>query len=225
MRPPLLILTGAILLAIPGCAPNDPPPEALAAPGPLPFDPTEQHTLAEWWTDGEQLLQLGPNGVFARHDGLDRYHAPAERGRWSRQSYAALWLEPYTRKGDPRRRLSITKIDGHIRLDPGAGAAPMWALPGPPESMEDRLLGRWAGPAGRLRLDSTLRYELRLPADRPAQAAEVSGYTGTWRVAEDILWLRPDSPLAAPMQFDILSGAGEIVLAATGGRLFRDGGK
>ncbi len=224
MRPTLL-LCGAILLTGPGCASSNPEPVALASADPLPFDPTEEHALSEWWTDGRQLLRLAPDGVYRLYDGLDRYHKPVERGRWSRHSYAALWLEPYTRQVEPRRRVSIAKIDGQLRLELDRNSLPLWSLSGPPESIEDRLLGRWSGTAGRLRLDPSLRYELRLPPEGPAATAEVVGYTGSWRVAEDILWLRPDSPLASEMRLDILSGAGEIVLTARGGRLLRDGGE
>src|SRR5262245_56712962 len=108
---PLAIAAASLLgaAALSGCAASDTKQDTVATPGPLPFDPTERTTLAEWWTDGRQLLRLEPGGEFARYDSLDRYHAPAEHGRWWRQSYAALWLEPYAKSREPRQRVTIAK--------------------------------------------------------------------------------------------------------------------
>lgn len=219
----LLVLVEMAALLAAGCAPTGPGQEAIEEPKPLPFDPTEQYTLARWWTDGRGLLDLAPDGAFTRYDSMDRYHEPIERGRWWQQSYAALWLEPYAELQSPRRRVSIIKIDGQIRLECGA-TVPLWSLPGAPEAIEDRLLGSWSGEPGRLRLLGNMRYDLRVrPQDGPPAAAAIAGHSGTWRVVGEVLTLRPDSPAAAPMELEVWQGAGEIILASSAGRLLRDG--
>src|SRR5687767_11356489 len=104
---------------------------------PLEFDPTEQFELSRWWSNGKQLLRLESNASYALYPDQNRYRLPLERGRWSQQSYAVLWLEPYTQRELVRQRVGITKIDKKFALVVPK-YKPMFAIKSPPEVTEDR---------------------------------------------------------------------------------------
>ena len=144
---------------------------------PLAFDPTEQHELASWWTNGDQLLNLDASGSYKLYEGTNRFHRPAERGRWWQQSYATLWLEPYHERSRESARIAIRKVAGHLVLDVRDLKA-MSQLPAPPVVMEDRLTGDWAGAAGELVLAGDLRTALYPLAKRPKVVSFVAGLGG-----------------------------------------------
>ncbi len=59
------------------------------------LDRAEPAPLPEWWSNGDQLLHLKPNGAYRLYYGADRRHAPVERGRWLQQSSATIAITPY----------------------------------------------------------------------------------------------------------------------------------
>lgn len=155
---------------------------------PLEFDPTEQYVLAQWWTNGSQLLRLDDTAHYVLYSTTNRYGAVIERGRWSPHSYAAMWLEPYNERGAQRRRVRITKIDGELAVIV-PDYEPMYALDQPPVVLEDRLLGQWEGPWGSLRLDGDLRYTLVFTTGDEATLSAVIRQHGSWRVADGYVLL------------------------------------
>lgn len=50
---------------------------------PLVLDPTEEVELAEWYTNGRELLHLYADGRYALHGTMNRYESAKERGRWA----------------------------------------------------------------------------------------------------------------------------------------------
>jgi hypothetical protein len=219
MRRAVIVLALALVAAA-GCSSAN--KGARAAPPLLPLDPTEQQDLAEWWSDGKRLLYLDPSGTYRLFPGNDRYHDPVERGRWWRQSYAALWLEPYEPMGKRSTRIAITKDEENkLVLDvPAVGSlAPLAA---PPAVIEDRLIGDWSGDAGDLRLGRDLRY--RLSPRVAASAASLAGQQGAWAVEDDALLLQPDSAALAPTLIRIRQQGDAIVLESPSGALTRSAG-
>src|SRR5262245_35418629 len=114
---------------------------------PLELDPTEHYELSRWWYNGDELLRLDDNAGYVLFDQGNRYHTPLERGRWSQQNYASLWLEPYSRLRPERKRVEIAKLDGKLALNLPK-LKPMFAIDRPPAVLEDRLIGGWAGQLG-----------------------------------------------------------------------------
>ena len=184
-----------VLIAIlgPGCA-SDKKQEQdpLTLSTPLPLDPTDTYEIAEWWTNGKQLLQLSETGVYRLHDGINRYRMPIERGRWSRRNYAALWIEPYAELPRDPTRISIRRVGDALELDM-RNLQPMTALEGPPDVIEDHLIGGWSGDIGSLVLGSDLRYSFSRNEKRSSGPARLASEEGGWKVQDDFLVLRPDS--------------------------------
>jgi len=184
-----------VLIAIlgPGCA-SDKKQEQdpLTLSTPLPLDPTDTYEIAEWWTNGKQLLQLSETGVYRLHDGINRYRMPIERGRWSRRNYAALWIEPYAELPRDPTRISIRRVGDALELDM-RNLQPMTALEGPPDVIEDHLIGGWSGDIGSLVLGSDLRYSFSRNEKRTSGPARLASEEGGWKVQDDFLVLRPDS--------------------------------
>lgn len=133
----MVLSVACVALALAGCKSKQEKREEaeLLISTPLEFDPTEHHELARWWSNGAQHLRLDETASYALFDVANAYQAPIERGRWSRTSYAALWLEPYTTREPEPRRVSITKLEGRLALIP-PGLKPMVALDGPPASLQ-----------------------------------------------------------------------------------------
>ena len=125
----LLFSVPALLLLL-GCVTTEDlmPPVVIATP--LDPDPTDQIELAEWWTNGRQMIQLEEAGTYAQFNSTNRYREPAEHGKWWQQSYAVLWLEPYRERRPEVRRVGITKIDGKLAL-PGADRRYTFSPPAP----------------------------------------------------------------------------------------------
>jgi hypothetical protein len=219
MRPVLLALALALAI-VPGCS-SSKKQAALASQSLLPLDPTEPQELAEWWSDGKRLLFMDPSGTYRLFEGTDRYQEPVERGRWWQQSYASLWLEPYERMGQRSRRVVIRKNGDTLALDvPAVGS--LAPLSGPPEVIEDRLIGQWTGASGELRLGQDLRYRLS-PRAAGAPAALASQH-GAWSVAEGELLLQPDSAGLSPTLIHIRQQDETIILESPSGSLTRSAG-
>ncbi len=189
------VLLLAVLIAIvgAGCASaKKEKQDPLAVSTPLPLDPTDTYEIAEWWTNGKQLLQLTETGVYRLHDGINRYHMPIERGRWSRRNYAALWIEPYAELPSEPARISIRRVGDELELDVRS-LQPMTALETPPDVIEDHLIGGWSGDIGSLVLGADLRYSFSRTETRSSGPAELASEEGGWQVQDDFLVLRPDS--------------------------------
>ena len=192
--------------------------EPFSVSQPLDFDPTEQYELAAWWSNGEQLVFLGKGGFYEIYEGNNRYRAPVERGKWWQHSYAALRLEPYQELDADDTRVRISKVEGELVITV-RGGRPMSPLDGPPQVVEDRLIGMWQGALGRLRLDPDLRYMLSTPPDPQPRPAALAGHHGSWRVEGEALVLQPDSPSTPPLELAIRRRNETIVLQSVEGVL------
>ena len=205
-----------------GCKSKKERHEEMMIQTPLALDPTENIELSRWWTTGHELLLLETDGAYTILQGPGRTSAELERGRWSQQNYATLWLEPYSAQTSDRTRVHIAKRgSGLVLLVPRY--EDFTPISSPPVTMEDRVVGRWLGSIGELRLMANHRYEL-VPADRPgAAAAPAPGalppviQRGTWSVAGDELSLQQDKSSALPMNMKIVVDDQHVVLNALGG--------
>jgi len=189
----MLIVLPMAIMAI-GCASGDKKhgQDPVAISTPLPLDPTESYELAEWWTNGKQLLQLTEIGVYRLYAGINHYHRPMERGQWFKRNYAALWIEPYAELPREPARVSIRKVGGELQLDV-RNLQPMSAIDGPPDVIEDHLIGGWTGDIGSLLLEANLRYILHRREVRTSGPASLASEEGGWKVQDDFLILEPDS--------------------------------
>ena len=214
-----LLLTVPALLLLLGCVTTEDlmPPVVIATP--LDPDPTDRIELAEWWTNGRQMIQLKEVGTYARFNSTNRYREPAEHGKWWQQSYAVLWLEPYRERREVRR-VGITKINGKLALTVGK-LEPMHPLEGPPPVPEDGLVGRWQGRFGTLRLGADRRYAFSPPAPLPDRPASLAGHTGIWRLIDGTVLLQPDAPNIQPIRLRTRRDADDLVLATAVGPLRR----
>lgn len=195
--------------------------EQVVISPPLEHDPTERLQLAEWWSSGTRLLRLGESAAYALFEGNNRYAQPIERGRWSQQSYALLWLEPYnTRKVEPRR-VSITKIGGRLALVLPGSEGPMFALKQPPAVLEDRVVGAWEGPLGALHLMDNLRYALSPTNDKPVAGSPqiYAMRKGSWRLADKQLVLVSDIPGVEPLRLPLTVTDKDVTINSPGGAM------
>ncbi len=210
-----------VLIAIlgPGCA-SDKKQEQdpLTLSTPLPLDPTDTYEIAEWWTNGKQLLQLSETGLYRLHDGINRYRMPIERGRWSRRNYAALWIEPYAELPSEPARISIRRVGGKLELDV-RGLQPMTSLEMPPDVIEDHLIGGWSGDIGSLVLGGDLRYSFSRSQRRSSGPAELASEEGGWQVKDDFLVLQPDSRGIRPTVVRVHVNEDGMFLETSDGRL------
>lgn len=214
---------GFVVVLVPllaGCTSTEQQEAQPVVAVPLELDPTDQYELASWWANGEQLLYLAESGFYALYEGTNRYRTPVERGKWWQLSYAALSLEPYAELRQPPTRVAIRKIAGERTLKVHE-LRPMLALDGPPQVLEDRLIGRWSGGLGTLRLDRDTRYVFSPRRALEGAAARLAAHRGTWRVAGDALRLQPDSPSMEPIELAVQDGDEAIVLTSPDGELRR----
>lgn len=176
------------------------------APGsvnnPLPFDPTERITLGEWWFNGERLLHLRPDNVYALYPGENRYHAPEERGQWSHDSYAALFLNPYELRHGGRERVLVDRRDNEIILE-RRGMPIFRAIKSPPTVVEDFLIGTWNAGESTLELLSSGRYRMRRVATG-AGPAHIAGHEGAWRLNNEQLTLQPNATGLPVVRFNLV---------------------
>lgn len=189
---------------------------------PLEFDPTEKYELSRWWSNGHELLRLDDNAAYAVYPEMNRYARPLERGRWSQQSYAVLWLEPYTKIRPEPKRVSIGKLDGKIALQLPK-LEPMFPIAKPPSVVEDRLIGTWDGVGlGELELRSDMRYTLS-SADgaSPLQGmpAVRGGQSGRWSVSNHELILSPDAPDVQPLRLQLNVTDKDATIEGPGGAM------
>ena len=188
-----LLTAVVIALTAAGCASDKKEKQdPLAVSTPLPLDPTDSYEIAEWWTNGKQLLHLTETGVYRLYAGINRYHMPVERGRWSRRNYAALWFEPYAELPTGPARVPIRKVGDELEPDVRK-IQPMLALDGPPDVVEDQLIGDWTGDIGSLVLGADLRYSFARNNTRSSGSVTLASEEGGWQVQDDFLVLQPDS--------------------------------
>lgn len=211
------LIVAAVSIALSsGCSPD--PEEAeldriWAGEGdtPLALDPTDRYELDPWWTDGAQLLHLRRDRSYRLYEDRNHYGPALESGRWSHDSYAVLWLEPYTVGSPERRRVGISRSAGRIVLKIGDGA-PMIGSQRPPAVLEDRLIGTWKGPGGTLVISADGTYVLSPDEEGPV------GHAGAWRVEGDMLVIEPRSPGIGPLSLDIVVAEDGVGLDAAEGR-------
>ncbi|MHC4416885.1 MAG: hypothetical protein ACYS0G_16585 [Planctomycetota bacterium] len=219
MRVPIIVVCLIPLLAT-GCGSKKQQASEPVVSVPLELDPTEDYELPAWWTNDEQLLHLDEAGRYALYDGLNRYHEPAERGQWWKHSYAAIRLEPYAALSREATRGTISRIDQALRLSL-PGLEPMMGLEGPPPVVEDRLVGLWTAEFGTLRLRVDGRYVYSAIPARTRPPATMAGHGGAWRVEDDTIVLRPDSPRMEPVLVRIRETDDAIFLESRDGQLTR----
>ncbi len=184
-----------MLTTLSGCKSEDEKKEEAAwrMDTPLPHDPMDKDVLAQWWSNGKQLLRLQNDHYYALYDNNNRYTRPRERGRWDQDGYALLWLDPYNTAQADSTRVSITKIDGKLaillpKLDP------MFALKGPPPTREDQLVGVWQGPMGSLRLNTDMTYSLEPATGATLAGRPLAGHNGRWKFTGGEVVLAPATP-------------------------------
>lgn len=213
-----VLIACAVLLAFAGCDSKKKRHEEMMLQTPLPLDPTEHHDFDGWWSNGQQLLRLDVDAGYELFATTNQYGQPIQRGRWSQQNYATLWLEPYSELTSNRVRLTVTKDDGVINISLPGGGAPLAKISAPPPVLEDRLIGRWIGPAGDLNLTSTMRYTLA-PAENVANgepAGVTVGHRGTWALANDDLILQPDTGAVQAMRWKVVTDDKHVLINAPG---------
>ncbi len=214
-------LLSAVLIAIvgAGCASDKKDKQdPLAVSTPLPLDPTNTYEIAEWWTNGKQLLQLTETGVYRLYEGINRYRMPIERGQWSRRNYAALWIEPYAELPREPARIPIRLVGDELALEVRT-LQPMTALEMPPDVIEDHLIGGWSGDIGSLVLGGDLRYSFSRNETRSSGPAELASEEGGWQVRDDFLVLRPDSSGIRPTVVRVHVNDDGMFLETQDGRL------
>lgn len=200
----VFIFVALMLVLMQACASSTKDDEARFVPdNPLEFDPTEAYDMPRWWTNGENLIELRPNGSYAVYATTNRYDPPIEFGRWERDFYAAVWLEPYTVRGGKPERVEIGKISENVYALKAQRLKPFVSITEPPHVLEDRLMGTWRSEDGELVLRSSLRYQFTL-SDRLAQrSAGVTSHQGVWGIDAVDLELIPDSPTMQPERYEI----------------------
>ncbi len=162
-----------------GCASSE-DNEPLIISGPLPLDPTQVVPIAPWWSDGLRLLHLEPTGVYALFEGTNQYQPPLQRGRWVKETYAAIWLEPYDTPDPQRIRVTIARLDGRLALTV-PNVPTMFPLDRPPRVTEDELFGVWRGAGMELSLTRDLQYSM-VPLSDPARRRQPPiAVIGRWR--------------------------------------------
>ena len=215
----IVTATFVLIVAI-GCEskPKKDMQDPLVVSTPLALDPTDEPQLAQWWTNGTQLLHLSESGAYRLYAGINRYHVPMERGRWTRRNYAALRIEPYAELTRRPARVSIRRVGDELRLDV-RNLQPMSSLTGPPDVLEDRLIGGWTGEVGGLRLGADLRYSFSRQGTRTSGPASLASEEGGWIVQDDLLILQPDSQGILPTIVRVHEKDDEMFLETENGRL------
>ena len=188
-----------------------PPPGDL-----LTHDPTEAFEIGQWWTNGSELLRLDEDASFLLYDSLNRYHDPQEHGRWSKQSYAVMWLEPYGLLPRERVRVRITRTDGELTLEIPK-LKPMFAIEGAPAAIEDGLIGRWSGTQGEIHLAGDLRYTYSPEAMDGSGLSGGAGHKGRWQLSDNTLQLLPDVLGLGTFEFELVTVETGLVLASPRG--------
>ncbi len=170
---------------------------------PLPVDPSDKIVIGPWWSDGTHLLNLRDDGGYTIYDHNNRYSKPIDRGRWGRQNYATLWLEPYTGLQAQRIRVQVVKAENRFGLNVPKYQT-MFALATPPAVLEDQLVGDWQGEVGVLTLKANLTYVFA-PASgaTAADGKPVVGHNGKWKLSGERITLNPTTPSVSPQSLAV----------------------
>lgn len=198
-----------IMFGVGGCNDESVLPEPVVQT-PLALDPTDQVELSEWYTNGRELLHLYADGRYALHGSMNRYETAIERGRWSKGSYAVIWLEPYTTQHE-RIRVSLNKVDTMIVLNvPKHGV--MKPQDAPPTVLEDRVIGVWQGDPGTLRLSQDLKFEFTQKTSGAGAVNNRYPTQGSWRVIGQDVELQPLSPAYETVLLKVNTTGGGVAL-------------
>ncbi len=209
----LAIAFGALALC--GCSAKQDQQRTVVSTGPLELDPTEKFSVEGWWSNGSILLLLQDDASYTLWNGTDRYHRPDEVGRWNRDNYFEMWLEPYHVRKVERRRIEIRKVSGLIALVPPGQAPMMWSEI-PPQAPEDSLFGNWEANGSTLRLFNSMRYEFISPPAGGAPVA-VTRHQGRWSLEGSSLTIEPESPVIPLRSFEIrYDGANPVSMESQG---------
>lgn len=201
-------LTACVLSA---CA-TDSGKRDLLADNPLPFDPMHKYVLAEWWTNGEQLIHLQPNFGYRIFADENRYGVPVERGQWSRRTYAALEFEPYDVRREGAERVVIDRLDDETLVMVIRDLKPFVGVDEPPRVLEDELFGIWSNDQFRVALRSDMRYRFERVAALPPGTAGLAGHDGRWEMSQETVILQPDARGLEPILIDVVVRDDALVL-------------
>jgi hypothetical protein len=210
-----IVAIGVVLLATGGC--EAPPAEAqpqIVTHAMLEHDPMHEVNAAGWWSDGVQLLHLDPDHGYRRFGSLNPYRTPVERGWWTQDGYAVLWLEPYDTREPERIRVSIRRA-GAVLSIVRPKARPMFPIDAPPPMLEDRLFGTWVSDTGVLHLGRDLAYTFS-----PETPGAV-GHRGSWLTSDQAVLLMPDSGGDGPYRLEVAVASDDVRLVSPEGAFVR----
>jgi hypothetical protein len=175
-----------VLTFLAGCQSTQQVEQTPPPPARLSHDPMDESKLGPWWSNGQQMLHLQDNNAYVLYATTNRYREPVERGRWDRESYAVLQLEPYQPLRTERMRVGVDRVGGALVVS-RPDLAPMREIAAPPRQREDDVLGTWTGPSGRLAISADRSYVYA-----PVPAAPIAaGHHGTWILRGDRLVCTP----------------------------------
>ncbi len=201
-----------------GAAPGPVSTNGLSSQYPIPnrLDPERPAPIVGWWVNGEQLLEIAPDGAYRLYETTNRYRKPIENGRWHRQNYIAFWLEPYSMRKEERARVSLSEVDGLVRATLRK-FQPMTLQNDPPMCEEDLFIGLWSGVGGTLELQASMRYHFVAPrSSGTSQPVMISSHKGAWRLKDGQVELLPDSPSVAALTLEPQRGASPSGTASDG---------
>ena len=197
----LAAAASALILAA-GCRNPDtllPPP---IVPTPLALDPMDEWNVDLWWSNGEQLIRFDETGAYTLFPTMNRYHDPVQRGRWVKDSYARVMLEPYQAHRMERIRVGVDRLDGRIAMML-PDRTPFFAIAGPPIMPEDGLLGGWSGERYELRLTGDRRFRLVHRMSDEGDPLLLKGNEGRWTLRGSELVLVPQAVGIDPITLSV----------------------
>lgn len=179
IRPAAALPFLALALALPAPAGQN---AKQVREAPMDFDPAKPERIEGWWSNGQELMRLDPNGAYRMWLTQDRFKRPVEVGAWRRTNYVFFDLEPYRAKPGTRIRVNLQKDAGLTELVREGMADFRW-LPGPPHVIADDMLGAWVSPSEQLLILDSGRYggagRSRPPAS-PSTRASGTQTTTCW---------------------------------------------
>jgi hypothetical protein len=182
---------------------------------PMDFDPAKPERVEGWWSNGQELMRLDPNGAYRMWLTQDRFKRPVEVGAWRRSNYVFFDLEPYRAKPGTRIRVNMQKDAGTTELVREGMADFRW-VPGPPHVIADDMLGAWVSPTEQLLVLDNGRYEWR----RTVATMGITEHSGIWDTDNDVLVLGPDSPAIDNIRLRLVREKdGTLALESAAGRL------
>jgi hypothetical protein len=211
-RPAAALLLLALALALPAPAGQN---AKQVREAPMDFDPAKPERIEGWWSNGQELMRLDPNGAYRMWLTQDRFKRPVEVGAWRRTNYVFFDLEPYRAKPGTRIRVNLQKDAGLTELVREGMADFRW-LPGPPHVIADDMLGAWVSPSEQLLILDSGRYEWR----RTVATTGITEHSGVWDSDNDVLVLGPDSPAIDTIRLRLVrEKEGPLALESAAGRL------